>query len=722
MKTVFQKAVSLILSLAVLLGTTPLVRMTASAAESGDVTAYYCDSGLFKDSHYTETVDDAFRSTITGVQVGDDTQIIGDSAFESCKALTAIAIPGSVTTIGNRAFYQCAKLKSVTFGKNSPLNLIGEYAFFQCTALTAIVIPDGVTAIGNEAFQLCGIKSVTFGEGSKLKSIGESAFECCGDLTQIRIPDSVTTIGNHALQQCTNLKSVTFGEGSKLQSIGEFAFLSDENLTDFEIPQSVTKIGREAFFFCSSLTRIEIPHGVTALGADFDDQTFGACTGLTCVTVSDSLPVHADTFNGCTSLSNLYVIGSQKPSAMREVTNVFFFSENPDGTYKLEDYSGTGAGRVIPAELYGKDINPPIQEADLHEQEIIAYCDGANIYKNQDKTGAIGSGDPYRFMISKVEFTGADIQTITAPGSYEGAFLNCTGLTEITVPASVTQIGSNSFRDCTGLKSLAFENGSKLQSIGSQAFDGCVKLNGIDLPGGVTFIGPFAFNGCKSLTGIDLPGGVTDIPSNTFNNCTGLTDIVIPDNVTKIEYMAFAGCTSLKNVTFGKDSKLQSIGIYAFRGCTSLTGISIPKSVTEIASSAFSGCTGLTDITIPKSVTNFGYGVFSRCGSLNKIAVEPGNTVLYTDDSGVLFYIDPTAGKTLVRCPVGKSGTYEIPNGIVRMDESSFFGCTGLTGVTIPDSIQFISPYAFDGCTGLNFVKFGGSATINDWYSNYAFH
>ncbi len=698
MKTVFQKAVSLILSLAVLLGTTPLMGMAASAAENGGVTAYYCDSGLFKDSNYTTEADNAFRSTITGVEVREDTQMIGGSAFESCKELTAVAIPDSVTTIGNRAFYQCAKLKSVIFGKNSQLNLIGEYAFFQCAALTAIVIPDGVTAIGNEAFQLCGIKSITFGEGSKLKSIGESAFECCGNLTEIRIPDSVTTIGNHALQQCTNLKSVTFGEGSKLQSIGEFAFLSDENLTDFEIPQSVTEIGREAFFFCSSLTRIEIPHGVTTLGADFDDQTFGACTGLTCVTVSDSLPAHADTFNGCTSLSNLYVIGSQKPSAMREVTNVFFFSENPDGTYKLENYSGTGAGRVIPTELYGKEINPPIQEADLHTQEVIAYCDGAKIYKNQDKTGEIGPGDPYRFMISKVEFTGADIQTITAPGSYEGAFLNCTGLTEITVPASVTQIGTNSFRDCTGLKNIAFENGSKLQSIGSQAFDGCVKLSGIDLPGGVTSIDMYAFNGCVKLSGIDLPGGITGISSNTFNNCTSLTDIAIPDNVTKIENMAFNGCTSLKSVTFGKDSKLQSIG-----------------------SSTFWGCTGLTGIVIPKSVTTFGSGVFFGCASLNKIAVEPGNTVLYTDNSGVLFYTDPTAGKTLLRCPAGKSGTYEIPDGIVRMDEGAFSGCTGLTGVTIPASIQSIPPYAFDGCTVLNLVKFGGSAVINEWVSSCAF-
>jgi hypothetical protein len=96
--------------------------------------------------------------------------------FDSCPALSSIAIPASVTTIGLNAFNGCTLLASVTFTPISTLTSIFTSAFFNCSGLTSITIPNTVTSIGSNAF-----------------------FNCSG-LTSIIIPDSVTTIGTNAFQ------------------------------------------------------------------------------------------------------------------------------------------------------------------------------------------------------------------------------------------------------------------------------------------------------------------------------------------------------------------------------------------------------------------------------------------------------------------------------------------------------------------------------------------
>ncbi len=142
--------------------------------------------------------------------------------------------------------------------------------------------------------------------------------------------------------------------------------------------------------------------------------------------------------------------------------------------------------------------------------------------------------------------------------------------------------------------------------------------------------------------------------------------------------------------------------------------MTIGNNLTSIGGSAFSGCTSLTSITIPDSVTIIGYRAFLRCTSLASIYVSPGNPN-YTSIDGVLFN---KALTTLIKCPEKKTGSYVIPDSVISIGGSAFWGCTSLTSVTIGNNVTSIGENAFYGCTSLTSITIPDSVTR---IGNYAF-
>ena len=205
------------------------------------------------------------------------------------------------------------------------------------------------------------------------------------------------------------------------------------------------------------------------------------------------------------------------------------------------------------------------------------------------------------------------------------------------------------------------------------------------------------------IKSVVINDGVTRIGNNAFSACTGLTSVTIPDSVTSIGSYAFDGCTGLTNITI--PDSITRIGNYAFRGCTSLTSITIPDGVTSIGTYAFSGCTGLTGITIPDNVTSIGGYAFYK-------------TAYYNNDSNWednVLYI----GNHLIKAKDSISGVYNIKDGTKTIANSAFLRCTGLTSVTIPDSVTSIGYYAFDSCTGLTNITIPDSVTSIEYYAFY---
>ena len=351
-------------------------------------------------------------------------------------------------------------------------------------------------------------------------------------------------------------------------------------------------------------------------------------------------------------------------------------------------------------------------------------------YKEHYKASYSGSVEiPSSIVINEVEYKIASIgeyafynctglTSITIPNSVtnigEWAFHSCSGLTSITIPNSVTSIGDYTFQVCSNLTSITIPN--SVTSIGNGAFHSCSGLTSITIPNSVTSIGGSAFSHCSGLTSITIPNSVTSIGDYAFYDCSGLTSITIPNSVTNIGEWAFYECTNLISITI--PNSVTSIGDYAFSGCSGLTSITIPNSVTNIGEWAFYGCSGLTSITIPNSVTNIGSSAFSNCIYLTSITIP--NSVTSIGDSA----FKSCSGLTSITIPnsvtsIGNSAFYDcsgltsitIPNSVTSIGNSAFYGCIGLTSITIPNSVTSIDNYAFSDCTGLTSITIPNSVT-----------
>ena len=251
----------------------------------------------------------------------------------------------------------------------------------------------------------------------------------------------------------------------------------------------------------------------------------------------------------------------------------------------------------------------------------------------------------------------------------ESAFLGCRGMTELTLPNSVTSIGGNAFEGCSGLTELILPN--SVTSIGDSAFEGCSGLTELILPSSVTSIGDYAFYGCSGLTELTLPNGVRSIGDGAFRGCSGLTELTLPNSVT-------------------------SIGDGAFSGCSGLTELTLPNSVTRIGDCAFYGCTGLTELILPNSVSSIGDIAFTYCSGLEKITVESGNSC-YDSRDNCNSIIDTEFNTLIVGC---KNSV--IPNSVTSIGYYAFYGCSGLTELTLPDSVASIGDGAFICCSDLS--------------------
>jgi uncharacterized repeat protein (TIGR02543 family) len=288
-------------------------------------------------------------------------------------------------------------------------------------------------------------------------------------------------------------------------------------------------------------------------------------------------------------------------------------------------------------------------------------------------------------------------------------------------------------------------NGKPVREIAEWAFSD-IYLTSVTLPNNLNKIGNNAFRGC-ALTSVTIPANVNEITGNPFINCMGLTEIkvdsgnskfsgeggvlfksaqtdliafpsgkgtsyTIPDSVQNIKYGAFEG-SDLSTVTFG--SKVETIEDMAFAHC-SLANVNIPDTVKTIGDSAFcycyeltafdtgdglesigygilAGCSNLATVDIGRGVTSIlsGYGAFEACFDLEDINVDLNNGN-YSSSNGVLFNKSKTR---LLRYPAGKSGGYEIPEGVTVIDEHAFSSCTKMSYVKLPESLRQIGNYAF---------------------------
>ncbi len=631
-----------------------IIKFNGNVSEIGSCAFEYC-SGLTSvtiGNSVTSIGSSAFYgcSGLTSVTIPNSVTEIGNGAFSGCSGLTSVTIPNSVTDIGNSAFYGCSGLTSVTIPNS--VTSIGDFAFEYCSGLSSVTIPNSVTDIGSYAFYGCsGLTSVTI--GNSVTSIGYATFYGCTSLPVIdnvryadtylieavdknlstsKIKDGTKWIGSYAFEYCSGLSSVTIP--NSVTSIGSSAFSGCSGLSSVTIPNSVTDIASTAFYHCyfqadkfvnnSSLDAesndywgatiyekktadglcikgncvvkyygnaqsVTIPNYITSIG----DDAFSGCSGLTSVTISNSVTsIGEHAFSGCSGLTSVTI-----PNSVTSIGN-YAFIECSGLTSVTIGNSVTSIGY---ATFYGCTSLPVIDNVRYADTYLIEAVDkNLSTYKIKEGTKWIGSQ----------------------------AFYNCSGLSSVTIPNSVTSIGDYAFYYCSGLSSVTIPN--SVTSIGYYAFYGCSGLTSVTIPNSVTEIGNAAFSGCSGLASIKVSSGNTvydsrndcnaiiDTKSNTL--VCGCKNTIIPNSVTSIGSSAFDGCKGLTSVTI--PNSVTSIGSYAFYGCSGLTSVTIPNSVTSIGERAFYNCSGLTSVTIPNSVTEIGSYAFSDNESLYNIEVH----------------------------------------------------------------------------------------------------
>lgn len=224
---------------------------------------------------------------------------------------------------------------------------------------------------------------------------------------------------------------------------------------------------------------------------------------------------------------------------------------------------------------------------------------------------------------------------------------------------------------------------------------------------------------------------VTSIGDDAFRNCDDLLSVNLSNSVKIIGNYAFVGCYSINSVTI--PNSVTFIGAYAFSGCYTLTTIIIPNSVTVIGASAFDYCQELTSVDIPNSVYSIGDEAFYSCSKLSTITIgnsvkELGsevfkNTKWYSNHSSGVLYLDG--------CCIGykgskPTGSLVIQDGTRLICDAAFRNCTGLTSVTIPNSVTSIGSGAFNGCSSLSTITIGNTVdhigtavfTNTSWYNS----
>ena len=604
---------------------------------------------------------------------------IGCCAF-SYLGLTEVTIPEGVTVIGQEAFCPTA-LTSLTLPET--LTVIGDGAFSGCSGLTSLTIPESVTSIGEQAFSGASLTSVTI--PARVSSIAGGAFSMNAKFASFSVdPEN---------------QYFTADENGVLYSKDKSTLVAcpGQKSGHFEIPEGVTSIGDSAFFYCSRLSSVTIPESVTAIG----ENAFSDCRNLTSVTIPSGLrSIEKGTFSYCTKLRSVTL-----PEGLTSIGDYAFLGSGltditlPEDLTSIGDNAFFGSGLTdlkLPQSLTYIGIDAfsncaAIASYSVHPENPVYSSDENGALYNKDRTALIA----YPRARSGAYEIPAGLSSID-----DNAFLECTGLTAVTIPDTVTSIGRSAFHGCTG-------------------------LTAVNIPDSVTAIGDSAFCRCTGLTALTLPDSVTTLEERAFEY-TGLTSVMIPESVTTIGERAFSGCTDLTSVTIPEG--VRTIGMYAFSECSALTSVEFPQSVTDIEEGAFSRCselrsitipdgvltignnafflTGISYVNIPASVTSIANDAFEFCSALEAYSVDPANRYYASDGNGILYNKDKTE---LIACPVTKSGYLEIPASVLSIGNSAFFDCTELRSVTIPESVTYIDSSAFSCCEGLTEVTIPAS-------------
>lgn len=639
--------------------------ITEDGGKTGHVSWQYSEFASNNNLNYASLSGDVNIASYVP-EIGEITTI-GYNAFRTSGDgnMINVILPSTIKTIEYRAFFQAEKLYSIQL--NEGLESMGEYVFYDCKSLTSVYFP------------------------STLKVIPGAAFLLCTSLPAVALSGGQEHIGDRAFMQCKTLQSVKgrggLNRNNNIKTIGISAFNGCTSLSDMHFSSQLTSIGSYAFKDCTKLENIELPSSLFTIG-----EFAFANSGLKTLTVNWTTPpsIQANVFDGINlGLCTLYVPkGTKKAYQNAEVWKKFGQILEP-GEEPAEPIT-TGEKKI--GNFY----------YDLHE-DLTATILRHDDYKNL--SGAI-------VVPAMVNYGG---YTYTVNKMENGLFYECSQLTEVTLPNTITEIASRAFYKCSSLTKVKLP--SALTIIGQYTFAYCTALQTISLPATVTEMGNCVFYGCSSLTSVSVPSGVKEILSSCFENCSNLTSVTLPEGLTNISNNVFAGCTALRTITL--PASLTNVGQHLFKRSTNMESIcslnetppsAQPTTFAEMPVStcilyvpkgckdAYKSATGWEKIS---NIREQGVNERIKYGKLYYQLSEDGTAYVTYETQDANNYKD-LSGEITVESKINYKGLNYKVNSVGK---HALRNCKGITKVNLPLNMDYILDSAFHNCSALEQIN-----------------
>ncbi len=501
------------------------------------------------------------------------------------------------------------------------------------------------------------VKKIVF-ENSELAAIGANAFEGMYCIETVVLPDSICNINENAFLGCSDLKKIKFPAGMN-GGIGERAFADCTSLTAAEVPDGVVSIGEGVFDGCTSLSEITVPFIGSLSGESNTKNTFA------------------------------YIFGGNVPESLKKV-NVTKETVVPECAFKY-----------------------------LYNIENISLNKGIKVIGNEAFYGCSS--------LKQFEIPSGVMQI------KDSTFYGCESMSSVIIPGTVKEIGESAFDECTALKEVVIPDG--ITEIKDYTFYNCKSLISISIPDSVENIGEAVLGGCDRVAAMKIPFvGANDHPGATEVTSEGVLGYffggdneAVPPSVTKIEVT----CPN-KNGYIPKE---------AFKDCANIVDIII-NGGNSILDGAFENCRNLKNLYIPNSISTMGTNLLVNCSKLNTLTVpfigkgkldqNTETSVLgaffgYDDDdiTGTMQYYNQNGDYHYYRVPhtlknVSVLSQTNIPYGAFMecgnleqvsivtgavMNDYTFYNCTGLKKVSLPNDLKTIGYEAFAECESLESIN-----------------
>ena len=589
---------------------------------------------------------------------------------------------GEITSIGVSAFANKKSGGMINVVLPYTIKEIDFQAFLGATKLYSIQLNEGLTTMGKQAFQACtGLTSVYF--PSTLKEIPYSAFYHCTSLPAVALSPGLEHIADLAFKGCTALQSVkSQGGANSVKTIGKQAFNNCTSLSEMRFSNGLTSIGEYAFYRCAKLENVNLPAKLSTIG----EYAF-AESGLKTLTVDWTTPlsIQANVFDGVNlSKCTLYVPVGCKEAYKNAAVWKKFGTILEQGEVPVEPIT-TGKQKI--GKLW----------YDLHEDltaRLLRHSDNKNLSGALTVPASVTYGK-YTYTVNEMEVQ---------------VFEECSQLTEVTLPNTMTEIPRLAFNACTTLTKVSIP--SALTSIGQNAFYECSALQNVSLPASLTEIGARAFYNCDAITSVSIPAGVKIIGVWCFRNCDKLSSVKLSEGLTEIQGYAFAECTSLTTLTL--PASLKSMGEYVFTGNSKMVSLRTLRETPPTALSysfqnmlptcilyvpqgtkdAYAAATGWSKFTY---IQEKGVNEKIKYGKLYYQLEEDGTAYVTFETEDENNYKDLSGEITVEDKIVYKGFEYKVN----AVGENALANCKGITKVNLPLIMDYIRGYAFSGCSNL---------------------